>query len=288
MAEQMFFMADNLYSQRLYPNHTISANEEPTGFEATQVANCRRSSIYRWQASTANADAHLTVRCDQLRSANCLIIDRGHNLAGETVALRGSSDNFSTYRSIFSVTIPSVPGGAFTNGVPLVTDEGAVIIPFAADAHHDWRVFISAMGAGLVPQIVGLWLGFAFIPATTARLSYLPHDDETFTATFEETASPYGWVGESEGANPRTGILKLKHHANDGFEDIVRWQIMGQWAKARYRAWLIMRRTDAPHRAMLVRCQKAPIDYRDNVREWPGGRTLEAPFIEDQPLAEMA
>ena len=280
MAEQLFIAVENLFSVAMFPGHTVSAEEEPSGYEAHQVANGRRASQYRWQASTADSESYIQVRCDEVRGANCLILDRGHNLATEQIILRGSNDNWATYRDVLTITLPSVVGGSFSGALGCVTTEGAWIKTFDAEAYYDWRLVISAMGSGLVPQIVGLWLGMAWMP--TAKTSYLPVDDQNYAVTFTDSISPFTWAGQSERASPREGVLRLRHHENDGYDDVVQWQVRDLWARRGFAAWICQLRTDAPENAFLARVPAGTIRYDSNFPQWSGGRTLDVPFIEDQ------
>lgn len=281
MAEQLLFLSENLFSVAQFPGHTVSAEEEPSGYEAHQVGNGRRAPQYRWQASTANSESYIQTRCDELRAVNCLIIDRGHNLAGETVTLRASSNNWTDYNDIFSIVIPSVVGGSPSGAMGCVTSEGAWIKTFDPEAFYDYRVVIAAMGAGLVPQIVNLWLGLAFQP--DEHLLTYPLQDHALRVIGEHTESPFGWRGRAHVATPKRGALTLKCPTETHY-DAIEYQVMDLFANG-YAAWVIWQRDNAPHKAMLVSHDGDSLEWARDMSWSPVLRYVTVPFHEEQVAA---
>lgn len=287
MAEQLLVLADNLFDLAQYPNHVLSANEEASGYEVDRVASGRRYEADRWQATTANADAYVQVRCDHLRAASCLALDRNSNLlsnarAGNTsrVQLLGSNDNFTTSRTVLDVTLATVPGGAIDAGLGCVTDEDAWLTTFAADAFHDWRLVVKALGSGVVASVGGVWLGLAFQP--TNRHSAPGREDENTALSIASTRTPYGWQGRDRPAAPRSGTLHLRER-NTQEEDMLTWHVMGLWVKRGAPAWLVHQRTDRPARALLAHVEPGLLAWDDNLLQWPDGlRVANIPWTEDQ------
>ncbi len=163
---QPIFLVENLFSTAQFSQHTVQANEEPTGTEAWRVATGRRSGLDMWTPTTLNADAYLEVQCDRVRGFDMIALDRDHNLEGVTVQLRGSNQSaFTAYETILSITLPSTSAPAsITDALGVVTEEGAWVKRFDFRAYRYVRFFVGAMGAGLKPEIVGLWLGLSYRP----------------------------------------------------------------------------------------------------------------------------
>jgi hypothetical protein len=137
-----------------------------------------------------------------------LIIDRQHNLAGETVKLEISDDNYTTKTEIFSVTIPSdVFANSRLGDTPGVkTTEGAWVISYDYHVALYWRVFISAMGAGLKPQIPGLHLGLSFSPTNQPPR---PWDDEPRKLVYDSIVSDSLWTSSSRKAKRRETSVRM-------------------------------------------------------------------------------
>ena len=90
-------LSDNLFNQRIYPNHTLAASTTATGKDVTDLASGRRiRALTGWFASSLDAGATATATFDQPRAFDLLFIDRDHNLAGESIQLRISDDGFVT------------------------------------------------------------------------------------------------------------------------------------------------------------------------------------------------
>src|SRR6185503_7462240 len=107
MAEPVL-LAENFFNVVQFPSHVIVAEEELAGHEALMVGNGRRHNLNYWTATTNNSDTWIKVTCDRIRAANCIVIDRGHNLAGKTIRLECSNDDFTTTETPINITMPSV------------------------------------------------------------------------------------------------------------------------------------------------------------------------------------
>lgn len=200
------FLVENVFNTRIFSGHTLTANEEATGHEVEFVATGRRRvALNYWAPTTANAEASVTCTFDAVRGWDMIALDRGHNLAGETVRIRTSSDSFTTYTED-AVTIPSEASDFqrldLSPGV--LTPEGAWLYRPGLRSGSAVRFVIDAMGAGLTPKIVGLYVGLSFRPLH-ARV--LPFDHGRLS------------VAERQGVvrDPVTGEIELR--LADGTEE---------------------------------------------------------------------
>jgi hypothetical protein len=227
---QPLLCADNLASALQYPDQVSlfdqSGTTGPVGFETWRVADGRRSAFDFWQPGTTNVDAFLTVTCGRVRGANYLALDRGHNLAGKTINLFGSQDNFATQTTVLTVTVPTAGGqiaGVVSGGIVqaggATTEEGAFLITFPTAGYTYWRFDVPAMGAGLQPNVVGLWLGMSYQPTAL----YRPFTRHTTEFRAQETVSPIGWRGRGPRAFNRATTLNLRMDTQFEYADQARF-----------------------------------------------------------------
>lgn len=208
---QPLFLVDNLFNGGFpgsqYPNNTITAEEEGTNHEVFHLANGRRSPLDFWTSTTANSDTWAETRCNRVRAADMVVIDAGHNLAGETVQIEGSDDNFTTIDTIHSAIIPSVSSpGNIDNALGIVTEEGVWMRRVPLRAHRYYRVFIPAMGADLRPQIIGLWIGLSWEPG----LFWNPLAANRVSISGPETITPQRWRGRALLGTERVVSMTVK------------------------------------------------------------------------------
>lgn len=202
------FLAENFYNAAIrFSDHTVRANEEVTGHEAVHVGDGRRGQNSYWTPTTNNSEAWIEVECDRPRSADCLVIDRGHNLDGETVVLEASDDNFSTTEEVLNVTVPSVssPNQRLSDGAR--NTEGAYMHSFDARIATYWRLRIPAMGGGLKPQIRGLWVGNSWQPTLHMGTPFGWGEMERGS---NRVTSDAGWVGETNARQVRRRAWPIK------------------------------------------------------------------------------
>lgn len=240
------FLADSLFSKMQYPSHTIVANEAAAGFEAFRVADGRRSPFDYWTPTTANASANVKVTCDRTRAANVIVLDRGHNLAGRQIKLEASDDDFTTTQTVLDLTMPSASApGALDESLGVRTEEGAWVKRFPARAASYWRLTIPAMGAGLKPKVVGLWLGLSYSPDFLSR----PHAPDEDELVVQESESDWGWIGRGETTPRRTGTILLK--LTNLFDyDLARFHLQGLFGRGRP-MWIVQD-SDVAERAVLA------------------------------------
>ena len=279
MAERLLILVENLLLDAQFPNRLLVADQEASGLTVDKVANARRHPGDRWQATTANADHTITLTADELRAASCLVIDRASNHLGKRFVLETSSDDFVTSRTVFDVTIPLVPGGQPADALGAVTDEGSWIKTFPPEAAYGWRLTSKAMGAGVVPQLTGVWLGLAWAP--TQFLINYPVADETAQITSQTTVSPAGWRGRQRPAAVRAGEITIEP-GDDTDYDAIRYQVLGLLGKGGFPGWLIHDRIAGGRGALLVALPESTrLDFGRT--KWPF-RKLTVPFEEEQPL----
>lgn len=204
-------LAENFFNVRLFPSHTLTANEGEAGHEVDLVGSGRRmKSLNYWTPTTTNAAAYISCACDRVRAADMIAIDRGHNLETEVVRLRVSNDStFASYTEIATVTLPAAtyPYSRLSSQPGVRTEEGAWLYRFPQHTGKYWRVVFDAMGSGLRPEIVGLHLGLSF------RSDYpevKPFSHGLRELAYEETRSTSAWVGAGQISQRRTKRLHLK------------------------------------------------------------------------------
>jgi hypothetical protein len=219
-------LVDNFFDTRIYPDHVLDAEEEASGHEVERVASGRRAARDHWEPTTANSETFIEVVCDRVRAANCLIIDREHNLSAEGIELRVSSDDFTTFSSPVDIaSLPSSTSFGHTLAGPVVrTFEGAFVCTFDLHAGTYWRLYVDAMGAGLVPEITGVWLGLSFAPSIGPLLA--GYDDEAGSRSVSEVMTTALWAGT--GREARRLAPSLTYRMRDESE----------WSAVRYHAGL--------------------------------------------------
>lgn len=201
------FLAENLWNPVRFGDHSISANEESDGNEAFHVGDGRRNRTSFWTPTTNNSEATIQVKCDRPRSADVLVIDRDSNLDGETVHLECSDDNFSSTETIFTVTLPSnsTPNQDISDGAKM--EDGAWCRSFSSRVATYWRLRIDAMGSGLKPEIVGLYLGTSWQPNLLIDTPWGWGDSQLQS---DRVTSDAGWRGRSNFSEARRRTFTVK------------------------------------------------------------------------------
>ncbi len=282
---QGLFLADNVFNGGFpgsqYPDHVITAEEEATDHEWWRVSNGRRSPTDYWTSTTANSensDTWIKVKCNRARGANMVVIDAGHNLAGETVKIEGSDDNFTTIDTIHNDVMPSVSSpGNIDNTLGIVTEEGAWLRRFPLRAHLYYRAFIPAMGANLTPEIVGLWLGLAW----ETEVAWPPVAENQMELAGQESLSPDLWRGRTGLAIGRTDVMTLKLPSFFAY-DQARFHIEGLFA-ANHPTWILYN-TDQADRAVLAGPRLGRIGFRfGSPTDW-GYQQIGLDWVEHEPL----
>ncbi|OFV86633.1 MAG: hypothetical protein A3J75_06325 [Acidobacteria bacterium RBG_16_68_9] len=270
---------ENLFSTRQFPSHTVTAEEEAAGFEVAKLANGRRSALDYWTSTTANSDTWAKVACDQMRAANFIALDRGHNLAGYTVQLHVSSDDFSTWETAFSVAIPTgTAPGALDDYLGVRTEEGAWLKRFDLRAGKAWRLYVPAMGASLKPQVVGLWVGLSWQPSRGLSLPVSPTGGDFVTQLLE---SAMGWQGRGRGTGRRAGTLLYKYVSELEVE-LGEYHVEGHFGAGRP-LWLIHDARRGDKARLVVRTpERLGGAYAE---DWANKPSLSIGYVEHEPRA---
>lgn len=201
------FLVENFWNAASqFGDHTITANEAATRHDAFRVGDTRRESTW-WTPTTSNSEAWIEVECDRPRAADTLVIDRGHNLDGDTVILECSDDDFSSTEEILNRTVPSntSPNQRLSDGAR--NTEGAWAIHFDSRVATYWRLRIPAMGSGLKPEITGLYLGNSWQPVFHSATPFGWGDK---ARQFDQATSDTGWQGRVNTREPKTRAYPMK------------------------------------------------------------------------------
>jgi hypothetical protein len=270
-------LVENFFSVTQFPAHVITGDEEAAGFEAFHVGTERRDAVTNhWAPITANAPHQLQVVCDRLRAANYLFIDRGHNLGGlASVQLQVSQDGAS-WETVATFTIPPLSApGILSNVNGVTTEELAWGITFPVNAGVWWRLNIPAMGAGLLPQVVGLYLGMAWDPGFFDN----PWGEDQTDLVTIEAVSDRGWRGRGPTVPPKAGDIGLKLPTEDVY-DVARYHIGGHWSAGRP-MWICYDQEEAERTFLALR----PVSHL-NIGFLPVWfpRQVRFPYVEHEPL----
>lgn len=264
---------ENLANLRAFPGHTLVADEN-TG-EVFRIADGRRSILDFWTGLTTNQTRSITVTCDRLRSVNMVALDRGHNLAGKQIQLLASDDGFTTSQTVLDLVLPTVAGpGQLDNSLGVRTEEGAWLKRFPTVPAREFRLTIPAMGTGLVPQIVGLWLGLSWatphpdLPTASGQADVLG----------EEAASEAGWLGRGALTERRAGGFGIRL-ATPFDRDVARYHLEGHYRAGRP-MWLV-EDDELAERSVLALVPLGPLGIRRELR-WFNGEVV-VPWVEHQP-----
>lgn len=273
---------DNLCNRRLYPSHTITAEEEPTGFEAFRVGRSSRDELTNYAtATTAASDWWLRVVFDRVRAFNFLAIDRGHNLAGKTVRLKVTSDatDFTgTYQTVHDALLPvySAPGH-IDDPLGTRTEEGAWVRRTPLYAGKAIELFIPAGGAGFLPKVVGLYVGLSWSPA---RPNDLPWEDDADTFVTETVDTPALWSGRGELGNRRDVIMGIRLQSPIDY-DAARLHVVGIFGRGTP-IWFVPNEVEAHHAMMVVRPSGSKLSFRYE-EDWWAFRKASVPAEEWEP-----
>ncbi len=276
------FLVDNLFDGGFpgsqYPGHVITAEEEATDHEVWRLANGRRSPSDYWTPTTNNSDTWAEAKGDRVRGADMVVIDAGHNLAGKTVKIEGSDDNFTTIDTIHDDVIPSVSSpGNIDNVTGIVTEEGVWLRRFPLRGHLYYRVFIPAMGADLKPQIIGLWVGLSW----ETEDAWPPVAENQIELVGNEFVTPDLWRGRTGLGIGRTDVMTLKLPSFFAY-DQARFNIEGLFA-TNNPTWIIYN-TDQADRAVVAVPRLGRIGFRfSGGTDW-GYQQIALDWVEHEPL----
>lgn len=277
MGRPVFFV-ENLLSRRTFPDHTLTASATETGLDVAFVATGRRQrSLNRWSSSAYDTAAYVQCDFDRVRAFDHLALDRGHNLDGHTVQVLVSSDAWTTYTTAGSAAIPSqvFPYSNLDDGLPIRTEEGAILWRLGQHAGSSVRLYFPAMGAGLKPEVVGAYIGMAFVPTHAAQK---PWSHGKVRLLYDVERSPQAWAAAGEIGKLRVGSVELLLSSRTEYAS-ARYHIEGLYF-ARKPMWLAMDDEEA-EKARLVVCPPgdAGFEVSGNWSEYRG--TI--PYEEHEP-----
>jgi hypothetical protein len=270
--------ADNIYSRLQYPNHTITASEQATGFEAVKVGSGRRARTHYWTGITAHTGQWLRSLCDRPRGASMIAVDRVTNLLGYPVELQYSENGYTSSNRACLCTIPTVAGpGSIDDPNGVLTEEGVWLKRFPFAIAWDWRVSIADMGASLTPWVGGLYVGMPWTP----QAFYRPTADSADQLIITESQSDSGWKGRGRISRRRRGTLSVKCTSFLEY-DLARYHIEGLFG-AGHPTWLIHDDAHSERAVLATRPADgaADLSYQSG---W-GYRSGEIPWEEHEALA---
>lgn len=271
-------LVENFFSRTQFPNHTISASSEASGNEAWRVGTGRRSSRNKWVPTSAGTQEYLQASLDRTRSADMLVLDRGHNLGGKTVRLRATDDpNWASYREVFAISVPTdvVPAQPLQTSPGALTEEGAWLFAWSPpEAARYWRFVVDAV-SGFKAQVVGLYLGLAFRPS---YLFELPWSWGQRELVVDEVVSEEAWVGTTRPAQRTVGALNLRLRGAQEY-DLARYHIEAQYLR-RKPMWVVFD-SDQAERSVLVVPPRGTVGF--SIEEGWGYMQAQIPYVEHEP-----
>lgn len=163
-----FVLYDNAYDRiNQYPAAVLSSTAVAVGRDPKYIADYRRERTYmQFATAVAGHAVDVDLGAGNTKTVDTLFIDRGHNLWGQTLSVRGSDDLFATSPTIIATAaVPAldasgnfVPGGDPTVGW-CVTEEGAIYTFIAgAVARRSWRI-LTATTPTVAVILTGVILG---------------------------------------------------------------------------------------------------------------------------------
>lgn len=255
--------------------NTISAEEEASGNDAELVGRWRRSGIQYWTPTTANSATWIQVLVNPVRAANFIAIDRGHNLFGIGFQLLLGQSVFN--ETIFDVTMPTTTTqGSVDDPMGVVTNDGAWIKRFPTVAGRGFRLAIDAMGAGLKPQIPGLYLGLAM----EMRVPDEPSMDYRPDYQVQQVLTALGQTARSRRQALHSGQLATRLEAPNEIQNasLQFEHLLGDG----YPMWAIWD-INASHKAKLIMADSPPALTYDGNRWVPRLPFLDFGFHEYNP-----
>ena len=265
---QFRMLAENFFSKAQFSGHTITASTYMSGNEPWRVGTARRSARNAW--ATASTGTHtLRVTCDQVRAADMLALDRGHNLSTCDVQFTNSTAaGWTTHKSI-TLSTSFTPNTRLRDGTR--TEEGAYVVRFGTStgmpAAKNWRLSVTSTGA---PKIVGAYLGLSF-----AATGLLPWDDDARTIQRAEVVSPELWTVSARVASRRTGTLSAR--LSELQAEQARYHVGSRFWKGEV-AWIVPDENSA-EKAVLANAPSGSNGMAYSERN----RALSMPWVEYQP-----
>lgn len=175
----------------------------------------------------------------------------------------------ATAPKAYTRTVAAIAAGA-------ITEDGAwgyTWTALSAQLYH--RLRIPAMGTGLVPVIVGAWLGTAYQPA----FLYMPSSDDGATFTRPGNMTEWGWRGGGPSVVTRDGTLNIKFDSTADYTT-ARLFLVKQFAAGRP-MWICHDQAQADRTILAMFPDGARIDPRFDSGWFP--RQVQLPYAEHEP-----
>lgn len=167
MPQKPLLLSDNLFeATALHPSFVIGnlQTDDASGRELFHVSDNLRD-MTSWTPSASNSARNLYVDSGSGNSisANMVVLDRGHNLAGKAVNFGSYTDaTLATPVTVNSYTIPATAGGLPTDTNGCLAADGTWWKTFTAVTGRALAFTVQAMGAGLSPIVTGLYAGMSY------------------------------------------------------------------------------------------------------------------------------
>lgn len=276
------FVVENLLSAGptgQFPLHTLVGDEEAAGNEAWHVADGRRAPTDYWTGITPNAQRTLTATFDRIRAFTYVGLDRGHNLGTVQVFIEVTQDN-AAWQLVASPVIPPIATpGPITNANGITTEEGAwglYLGPANPPSGIGVRVRIPALGAGLLPVIVGAWVGMAYDPGFFLK----PWGEDQDDFPVQTVVTEWGWRGRGPAPTPNVGQIGLRLDTEDAY-DVARYHLQGHWASGRP-MWCLYDQAQADRLFLALRPEQTHFGL--NIEPSWSRRSVVFPYVEHEPV----
>ncbi|HEX5437150.1 MAG TPA: hypothetical protein VFW98_08320 [Gemmatimonadaceae bacterium] len=162
MANTPLILSDNLYDDTvLHPQAVVSSSlPEMAGSELYHVSDNLRD-LTRFSPS-GPGNLFVVLDAGGAALANTIILDRGHNLAGQAVQVQHAAvSDFTAAVTPVDAVIPAAAGGLPSDPNGCLTPDGVWWKTFADASDRYWRLSVPAI-AGVTPLLTGLYLGSAY------------------------------------------------------------------------------------------------------------------------------
>jgi hypothetical protein len=175
------------------------------------------------------------------------------------------------------MTVPSTSAsGDVDDANGVLTEEGAFIKRYTDTEYPWWLFWIPSMGAGLIPEIIGLWIG----QSIEMRIFDFPWSDDEHQVFGPVTTTEWGWEGVGDVVARRGGTIELRCRDSTDFTN-ARTYILEQFGRQRRPMWIVPDQAQADRAVLAVRDMSQPFNTRFDGR-WPE-RRMNIPWIEHEP-----
>lgn len=252
------FLVDDLFDVIQYPSHTVAAEEEPAGYEAHRFSAGRRDQ--HSQASTANSDWWIKSSFGTVRAFDCVAL-WDHNLAGKTVRIECSDDDFTTTQTIFNAALPTSTGaGDIDDTFGVLCRNGMWLKRFSVRYANAVRIYSVAMGAGLKPSINGK-LGLSLALNQYDK----PFEASTTELVVREETNESGWTGRGPRRLRRHGSILIKTRTDYEYDQFA-WHLEEKFAGG---STMVIVHDDAQaDRAVMAQRDGGQFGFK-GVSDWP-------------------